>query len=207
MALTDKERIFVDEYIKCWNGAMAARLAGYSAKTARQIAYENLTKPDIRAEIEKRLKDSAMSADEVISRLSTQARGSMDVFIAVNKEGFASLNFSTAEAKAQLHLVKKIKTRRSRRVVGTGRKAEKEQWEDDLVEIEIHDPQKALDMLAKYHQLYAEKGEDGNPITDDERIARVVAILDRARARRDGHTSADASPNVPAGSETSVSSA
>lgn len=47
--LTSKQQLFVDYYITCRNGAEAARRAGYSERTARQIATENLSKPDIKA--------------------------------------------------------------------------------------------------------------------------------------------------------------
>jgi len=50
--LTAKQQRFVDEYLIDLNGAAAARRAGYSVKTARQIADENLSKPDIVAAIE-----------------------------------------------------------------------------------------------------------------------------------------------------------
>lgn len=49
--LTPKQRVFVAEYAVCRNGAEAARRAKYSEKTARQMAAENLTKPDIQAAI------------------------------------------------------------------------------------------------------------------------------------------------------------
>jgi len=47
--LTEKERIFCHQYIIDWNGARAAREAGYSEDTAKQIAYENI-KDDIEKE-------------------------------------------------------------------------------------------------------------------------------------------------------------
>lgn len=49
--LTPKQQAFVDEYLICRNGALAARRAKYSEKTARQMATENLSKPVIRAAI------------------------------------------------------------------------------------------------------------------------------------------------------------
>jgi len=50
--LTEKERIFCHEYIIDWNGARAARKAGYSEKTCYVIASENLTKPYIKQYID-----------------------------------------------------------------------------------------------------------------------------------------------------------
>lgn len=59
--LTSKQAIFVQEYVINKNGTQAAIAAGYSKKTAKQMACENLTKPYIVQE-----KDRLMSklADE-----------------------------------------------------------------------------------------------------------------------------------------------
>lgn len=48
-ALTSKQLRWIEEYLLDFNGAAAAVRAGYSPKTARSIACELLTKPDIRA--------------------------------------------------------------------------------------------------------------------------------------------------------------
>lgn len=50
-ALTPKESRFIDEYLVDLNATQAAIRAGYSARTARSIGYENLTKPHIQAGI------------------------------------------------------------------------------------------------------------------------------------------------------------
>ncbi|CUJ53467.1 Terminase small subunit [Achromobacter xylosoxidans] len=47
MALTDKQRRFVDEYLVDLNATQAAIRAGYSEKTAYSIGNENLSKPEI----------------------------------------------------------------------------------------------------------------------------------------------------------------
>ena len=47
--LTARQEKFVEHYSICGNAAEAARLAGYSAKTARVIGPENLTKPAVKA--------------------------------------------------------------------------------------------------------------------------------------------------------------
>ncbi|MEJ9219542.1 terminase small subunit [Paenibacillus glucanolyticus] len=49
--LTDKQRIFVLEYMRDFNATRAAMAAGYSKKTAYAIGWENLRKPEIQAEI------------------------------------------------------------------------------------------------------------------------------------------------------------
>lgn len=55
MALTAKQQRFVDEYLIDLNATQAAIRAGYSKKTARQIADQNLSKLDIKAALEKRM--------------------------------------------------------------------------------------------------------------------------------------------------------
>lgn len=47
LKLTRKQKVFVDEYVICRNGAEAARRAKYKERSARQIAAENMTKPVI----------------------------------------------------------------------------------------------------------------------------------------------------------------
>ena len=51
MALTDKQSLFVDNYLTSLNGTQAAIAAGYSEKTARTIASKLLTKVDIQVAI------------------------------------------------------------------------------------------------------------------------------------------------------------
>jgi hypothetical protein len=46
-ALTPKQVRFVDHYIVSGNAAAAARRAGYSVRSARQIGFETLTKHDV----------------------------------------------------------------------------------------------------------------------------------------------------------------
>src|SRR5215510_7111540 len=53
-AFTNKQLRFIDEYFRDFNATKAAIRAGYSPKTARQIADENLSKPDIAAEVNRR---------------------------------------------------------------------------------------------------------------------------------------------------------
>jgi len=50
--LTGKEKRFCEEYVIDWNGARSARVAGYSENSAKEIAAENLTKPNIKQYIE-----------------------------------------------------------------------------------------------------------------------------------------------------------
>lgn len=76
-ALTAKQKAFIAYYIETWNATESAKLAGYKGNyaTLRSIGSENLTKPNIHAEIQKRFQKMAMGADEALARLAAQARG------------------------------------------------------------------------------------------------------------------------------------
>jgi hypothetical protein len=52
--LTPRQEKFVEHYALCSNAAEAARLAGYSEKTARVTGPENLSKPAVKAALEAR---------------------------------------------------------------------------------------------------------------------------------------------------------
>lgn len=79
MDLTPKQKAFADHYLISFNGTDAALKAGYSKKSARAIAAENLTKPYIQDYIQQRVqkieKNRIMSGNEVLELLSNIARG------------------------------------------------------------------------------------------------------------------------------------
>lgn len=54
--MTIKQKKFADEYIKTGNATQSAINAGYSKKTARFTGAENLTKPNIKAYVDERMK-------------------------------------------------------------------------------------------------------------------------------------------------------
>lgn len=64
--LTDKQEMFCQEYLIDLNATQAAIRAGYSEKTARDIACENLAKPNIQARISE-LKESRSERIEITS--------------------------------------------------------------------------------------------------------------------------------------------
>lgn len=89
--LTPKQQRFVQEYLIDLNATQAAIRAGYSKKTAEQIGYENLRKPEIAAAIEaKRLKvaeKAELSVGWVLDRLRTVAERCMQAEPVLDKRG------------------------------------------------------------------------------------------------------------------------
>lgn len=71
--LNEKQKKFCNEYLIDLNATQAAIRAGYSEKTARSIANENLTKPDIQDYIQNLQsgiqKRNRISQDEIIQDL------------------------------------------------------------------------------------------------------------------------------------------
>lgn len=86
MALGNKQRVFIEEYLQCWNATEAAKRAGYSPKTAYSIGHDNLRKPEIAAHIRARIEEKAMSADEVLLSLAEHARSNIGEFYKVVEE-------------------------------------------------------------------------------------------------------------------------
>jgi len=72
--LTDKQKLFCEEYLVDLNATQAAIRAGYSKKTAYSIGQENLKKPEIQEEIkrlrEARSKRTQITADRVLEELA-----------------------------------------------------------------------------------------------------------------------------------------
>jgi len=146
--LTKKQQKFIDEYFKANMNATEAASRVYAVKdrsVARSIGAENLAKPNIRDEIEKILSENAMTAKEVLSRLTDHARGNVNDFL--DKGGSPSIEIARANEK--VHLIKKLKTKTSR----IGEEIVVEQ------ELELYDSQSALVQLGRYHKLFSDKRE------------------------------------------------
>lgn len=83
MALKPRQQLFVDEYMKDRNATQAAIRSGYSKKTAGSIGEENLKKPEISAEVQRRLaeagKEHKIDKDRLLSELSKGAFHSIDL--------------------------------------------------------------------------------------------------------------------------------
>lgn len=70
LQVTDKQEIFVREYMVDWNATQAAIRAGYSVESAGQLAYQLLQKPSVRSAIEAlasaRARRLGVDADELL---------------------------------------------------------------------------------------------------------------------------------------------
>lgn len=155
MALSSKQRLFVEEYLACFNATQAAIRAGYSKRSAHSTGWETLRKPEVAELIRRRLQERAMSADEVLMRLAEQARGSLGDFLSRRDGHTLSVDLDQADLLDKLHLVKRLKqtTRTWTETVG----GEDVEHRETRVEVELYSAQAALELLGKNHRLFADK--------------------------------------------------
>ena len=149
--LTGKRKLFVDAYLgqaNC-NRSEAARLAGYASPG--QEGHRLYKDPEVRAAIDERMRELAIGPEEILLRLSEQARGNMAEFIQVLEGGGFRIDLSEAEKSGRLRLVKKA---------GFDQKGRPS--------LELYDAQAALLALAKRYHLFPDRqelsGPDGKPI-------------------------------------------
>ncbi|KAA3644786.1 MAG: terminase small subunit [Chloroflexi bacterium] len=159
--LTAKQKLFVDHYLRSFNGTQAAEDAGYkgSRATLAAVGYENLRKPHIRAQIEDRLEEVAMGANEVLARLASMARGfdpadyiSIEKTYVQDKQGevhlsgtVVTLDLAALQNDGHSHLIKSLRN------TGAG------------PIFEFYDQQAALVHIGKGHKLFAERFEHTGP--------------------------------------------
>ncbi len=154
----------MEMYFRCnMNGTEAySRLhPKVSREVCRTKAAELVAKGNIQQQISERLEKMAMPKSEVLARLTGMARASQLPFIRITDDGFVYFDFNNPDAVEYMYLIRKIKTKRTRRLEGKGEAAEP--WEDEWVEVELHDAQQALEKLGRYYRL--EKGEDDRSST------------------------------------------
>lgn len=158
--LTRKQQKFIDAYLS--NGLNATRAAisvGYSERSARSIASENLAKPDIKAEIDRRLNEQAMGEQEVLARLASHARGDMREFIGLT---FSDLKWHPAGA-----LIREMDRSITRHPDGSL---------EESFKIKLYDSQAALQTLWKINQIASGKATENVDILDaKERLAQLIA--------------------------------
>lgn len=152
--MNDRQRVFVEEYLKCWNSSEAARRAGYNGRS-NQIGSRLLTDVDIQAAIQARLAEIKMSADEVLKRLSDMARADIADFVDVSRPG----DLANEKYSGKTHVIKKLKRKVTRDSFGR---------EFEEMELEFYDAQAALEKIGKVHGLFNDKlevsGPNGQPI-------------------------------------------
>lgn len=96
--LTTKQQRFIKEYLISGNATQAAKLAGYSEKTAYRTGADNLKKPQIVQAIangQKRVSDKLdIKLEDVVAELLKLAMSNMDDYAEVQPDGSAVVDLN-----------------------------------------------------------------------------------------------------------------
>lgn len=139
---------FVNEYFLCNMNATDAYANTHPKATresARRLGSQLLTNVDIQEEIQRRLEEKQLSADEVLSRLGDMARADMRDFIKafeIGEKTAVLVDLGKALEEGKTHLIKKLKYNAQ-----------------GGLEIELHDSQSALEKLGRHHKLFTDVQE------------------------------------------------
>jgi phage terminase small subunit len=154
--LTPKQTRFVEEYLIDLNAAAAAVRAGYSAKTAKEIGCENLTKPNVAAAVQKALaarsKQTEITAEMVLTELARIGFSNMAHYAKWNPDGavlFESDNLTDDAARCVAEVSQTVTA------------------EGGTVKFKLHDKVAALEKIGRHLGMFKEKveitGKNGGP--------------------------------------------
>lgn len=161
MAFTRKQQLFIDSYFaNGFNATRAAITAGYSEDTAYSQGSRLLKDVEIKAEVERRFDELVLPPAEILARLSEHARGDLgDIW----DEESGQIDWKKARAAGKTGLIRRFKHKTIRTTNPKGE--DTEIFED---EIELQNPQKALELIGKHRRLFIDRteisGVDGKPI-------------------------------------------
>ncbi|MCM8583221.1 terminase small subunit [Pseudomonas aeruginosa] len=194
MALTKKQRLFVEEYLVDLNATQAAIRAGYSTRRAAEIGYQLLQRPEvaqaIQAAMAERSKRTEVEADYVIRRL--REIDEMDVLDILEDDGsFRSIRDwprAWRQFLSGIEIAELFEGRGDdRRIAGVLRKVK---WPDKLRNLEllsrhVGTESAALDLELKRLDVAKKRAELKlleNPEDDAPPTSVAVTIID-ARVR------------------------
>lgn len=177
--LSPKQSAFCREYVLDYNATQAATRAGYSAKTARSMASQLLTKINIQQEISKResfiQNKVIITKDKVIRELAKLAFSDIADHITIDEYGCAQ---AIALADLPVGASRAIKKVRERRIIkstkGTKDNPDGEQILESTFEYELHDKENPLIQLGKELGMFRDRHEVQ---FDEKLLAAFMAIL------------------------------
>ena len=110
--LTDKQKKFIDEYLVDLNATQAAIRAGYKEKAAYRTGAENLRKPQIQEEIQKRMEErqkrTEITQDMVLQELAAIAFARATDYVSV-RDGMVQVKDTDQLSDSQIAAIAGIK--------------------------------------------------------------------------------------------------
>lgn len=162
--LTERQVVFVAEYLTDFNATRAAIAAGYSKKSARAIGYENLTKPDIQKEIQRQtalvIQNLGITSQRVLLEYLKIAFANMTDYVSFGQREVPALSelgtpLQNKDGNDIAYNVSYVEFKQSDEVDGTLISEVKKGR--DGISIKLHDKMKALEKLEKYLDLLPDK--------------------------------------------------
>lgn len=162
--LTYLESRFVEEYlIDPTNAAKAAVRAGYSPKTASNIAYNVLKRPKIQLQIEKareaRAERVGITQDRVLVELAKIAFASLGDMITFDEEGNSSIDF------------RKLTPDQKAAVASIDIKSFNGKTKAQNIKVSLADKQLALVNIGKHLGMFKDKVEVTGTLTLEQMVA------------------------------------
>lgn len=150
MELTEKQKRFCEEYVIDMNGTQAAIRAGYSKKSARQTADQNMSKPDIKEYISKLRAEIAeankLKVEDILEELRSLAFWNIQDFVGSGNE---VLDVSTLDRP------------RARPVIGVKRTVRTfGEVQEVTTELKLADKRAALIDLGKHLGMFKDDDND-----------------------------------------------
>lgn len=149
--LNAREKLFVAEYLKDFNGTRAAIAAGYSKRSAYELASRLLRKVEIARAIsagqEKRAKKLEVTVDDIANELKLIGFARMGKYAKITERG--SVKFTPTD-----------------QLIESGEDAAIESYSESVTKdggssaIKLHNKIKALELLGKHIGMWKEKVEN-----------------------------------------------
>ena len=160
--LTPKQALFCKEYLVDLNATQAAKRAGYSEDTAKQIGSENLSKPAIAERIQRGMDARAIAvgidAEMVLAELCKLAIYNMQDFIDEDTDGLRAISGLDRDHAAAITEI-------------TTRKIAGKDGDDDTVietKVKMADKGQNLERIGRHLKLFTDRtevsGPNGGPI-------------------------------------------
>ncbi len=166
MALTEKQKRFINEYLIDLNATQAAIRAGYSEKTANRIGTENLSKLVIQNEINRRMKDreirTEITQDMVVRELAAIAfSNGTDYSKVVTRHGVDDTGNTVEYYDVELKNTDELTNEQKKAIAGI------KQTKFGIC-VETCDKVKALELLGKHLGMFKDKVELSGEIKSEK---------------------------------------
>ncbi len=179
--VTLKQWLWVLNYVISKNATEAAKLAGYSLKTAKQIGTENLAKPALMAlvevELEKHVDSLEITAERVLREIAKLAFSNYADILKFDQDGRPVIDLQDLH-RDQYAALQEVTT--------TTRKLLGKDYDDDgaevtNVKVKLADKGVNLERLGRHLELFTDKMKHSGKIevtelSDDQLDARLKAL-------------------------------